>query len=60
MECRKCGQPSKQLYQVSVAPKLNAKFCSECCNKWFDSRDKAIEELFRDYLVVPKPVSKSK
>ena len=54
--CSKCKTKVKQIYRVAVAPKLEAKFCNDCCNKWFDLRDKVVSDAFREYL----PVSKSK
>lgn len=54
--CQKCKGKTKILYRIAVMPKLEAKFCNECCNKWFDLRDKLVSDAFRQYL----PVSKSK
>lgn len=49
-DCVVCKIPQKQIYPVSVARNLKANLCSECYNKWFDKRDKVVEEAFRDFL----------
>ncbi len=52
--CRKCGEKVKQTYRVVVAPKCDAEFCQNCCNAWFDLRDKLVADAFRDYVSVSK------
>lgn len=49
--CRKCGKKQlRQVYRVIAGHKLEAQFCQECYNKWFDVRDKVVEEAFREYI----------
>lgn len=52
--CSKCGSKAKQLYQVVVGPKLRGNFCPECYNKWFDERDKVVEEAFQTFVAKSK------
>jgi len=54
--CRKCGAKPKTAFKVVAAYKLEADFCQDCYNAWFDLRDKVVEDAFRNFL----PVSKSK
>ena len=53
-ECSKCKVSQKQIYSAIVGHKLRGDFCSDCINKWFDIRDKLVEEAFRDYISVSK------